>query len=145
MTTALQIVDGAAEELTVKTAEIPLESEDAQIFFDRMNDMLSEWADIGITKQFSEVFNLSDTVQIDRNAVAAVKYNLAIRCAPAFQKQVAMALGTVAQDSYNRLLASITHIDVEFPDTLPVGSGNQCNEATYLDDRFFPHQEEGNF
>jgi hypothetical protein len=145
MTTALQLVEGAAEELTVKTAEIPLESADAQIFLDRMNDMLSEWADIGITKQFSEVFNLSDTVQIDRNAVAAVKYNLAIRCAPAFQKQVAMALGTVAQDSYNRLLASITHIDVEFPDTLPVGSGNQCNEATYLDDRFFPHQEEGNF
>jgi hypothetical protein len=145
MTTALQIVEGAAEELTVKTAEIPLESADAQIFFDRMNDMLSEWADVGITPQFSEVFNLSDTVQVDRSAVAAVKYNLAIRCAPAFQKKVAMALGTSASDSYRRLLASITHIDVDFPDTLPVGSGNECAEASYLDDRFFPHQKEENF
>jgi hypothetical protein len=145
MTTALQIVEGAAEEITVKTAEIPLESADAMIFFNRMNDMLLEWADLGITPQFAEVYNLTDEIGIDRNAVAAVKYNLAIRCAPAFQKQVAMALGTVASDSYNRLLASITNINVEFPDTLPVGSGNECAEANYLDDRFFPSQKEENF
>jgi hypothetical protein len=145
MTTALQIIEGAAEHLTVKTAEIPLESADAQVFFNNMNDMLIEWSEVGVTKQFEEVFNLSDTVQIDRNAVSAVKYHLAIRCAPAFQKQVSMALGTSAQDSYNRLLASITNISVDFPDTLPVGSGNECAEASYLDDRFFPHQAEENF
>ena len=42
MTTANQIVNGAAEEIGVKTAEMPLEASDAQVILDRMNDMLTE-------------------------------------------------------------------------------------------------------
>lgn len=147
MTTAAQIVDGAAEEIGVKTAEIALEPEDAQIIFTRMNDMLSEWADSGITPGFKEVFDLTDTVDIDRNAVAAVKYNLAIRCAPAFKKTVSSALAAISGSTLDRLMASNSFIDVQFPDTLPVGSGNsQCDDNdNFFNNRFFPTNKKENF
>ena len=102
MTTAAQIVDGAAEEIGVKTAEIALEAADAQSILNRMNDMLLEWADSGLTPAFIEVFNLSDTVNVDRNAVAAVKFNLAIRCASAFQKVITQSLALSASSTDTR-------------------------------------------
>lgn len=145
MTTAAQIVDGAAEEIYIKTAEIALEAEDAQKIFERMNDMLLEWADIGITPGFKEVFNISDEVIIDRHAVAAVKYNLAIRCASVFKKQVSGALGEMSQSTLERLMASVDFIgDVAYPDTLPLGSGNECPDFN-LDNKFSPANKEDNF
>ena len=145
MTTALEIVNGAAEEIEVKTAEIALEADDAQIIFTRMNDLLLEWADIGLTPAFKEVFNLTDTVLIDGNARRAVKTNLAISCAPAFQKIVTQALAKVASDSFDRLAASTDFIgEIAYPDTLPIGSGNQCPDLN-SDSRFFNNNKKENF
>lgn len=145
MTTALDIVNGAAEDIGVKTAEVTLEAEDYQIIFNRMNDMLLEWADIGLTPAFKEVFNPTDVVAIDGNARRAVKANLAVYAAPAFQKIVTPALAEIASVSLSRLQASTDFIgDIEFPDTLPIGSGNQCESVdTYR--RFFPSNKDGNF
>ena len=145
MTTALEIVNGAAEDIGVKTAEVTLEAEDYQIIFNRMNDMLLEWADIGLTPAFKEVFNPTDVVEIDGNARRAVKTNLAIYAAPAFQKIVTPALAEMASTSLARLQASTDFIgDIEFPDTLPIGSGNQCESVdTYR--RFFTSNKETNF
>lgn len=145
MTTAKQIVDGAAEEIGVKTAEIQLEAADAQIIFDRMNDLLVEWADIGLTPEFQEVFSLDSTVQVNRNAVAAIKLHLAIRCASSFQKVVTQALVLTAADAIARLETSTAHIGpVAYPDTLPLGSGNDCGRF-YDDERFFPSNKKENF
>ena len=145
MTTALEIVNGAAEEIGVKTAEIALEAEDYQIIFNRMNDMLLEWADIGLTPAFNEVFNPSDVVEIDGNARRAVKTNLAVYSAAAFKKVVSPALAEMASVTVARLQASTDFIgDIEFPDTLPIGSGNQCESVeTYR--RFFTSNKETNF
>jgi hypothetical protein len=35
--------------------------------------------------------------------------------------------------------------DIEFPDTLPVGSGNRDDFYTYVDDNFFPRNTRRNF
>jgi len=145
MTTATQIINGAAEEIGVKTAEIALQSEDFQIILDRMNDMLSEWADLGRTPSFVDVSDGADTVSIDRNAVAAAKYNLAIRCASAFSKIVTPTLSALASDSLKNLQTSVNHIGkVAFPDTLPTGSGNDCPDS-FNEDRFFPANQMENF
>lgn len=143
MTTVLQIVNAAAERIGVKTAEIPLEAADYQVILEELNDMLSEWADSNITPTFTEVSNSTDTVNIERDAVGAVKANLAVRLAPIFLRPVTMELANSAMTTYNRLLASTVFIgEVAYPDTLPVGSGNECWE---YDQRFFNENKIENF
>ena len=146
MTTALQIVNGAAEELGIKTAEIALEADDYRAIFERMNDMLSEWAYSGMAPAFLPVVNATDEVLIDRNGVGAVKYNLAVRCASAFQRPVSQALAGMAEESLARLRsATLFTGQVEYPDSLPKGAGNRACEWGLDDDRFFPHNKKENF
>ena len=145
MTTAQQIIDGAAVKATIKTAELDLEAFEAQQILDDLNDMLVEWADIGLTPTFSEVTNLTDTVDIDRNAVGAVKDALSIRIAPSFSKPITQGMVLNANASRSRLEASQIFIgEVAYPDTLPTGSGNDCSE-TSIDRRFFTQNTKGNF
>jgi len=145
MTTVQQIVDGAAEEIFVKTAEINLEPGDFQAILTRMNDLGTEWADIGLLPAFVEVLNSTDTVNIDRNAVRAFKFNLAIDCAPAFQRSIVSSeLKSNANDALTRLRASQAKtINVAYPDTLPTGSGNDC--GIFSNDRFFDTNKKENF
>lgn len=145
MTTVLQIVEGSAEKIGVREAESPLEPADYQLILNEMNDMGTEWADIGLTPAFVEVFNEDDTVNIDRNAVSAFKNTLAIRIAPSFERIVTSALAKIADDTLNRLRASVIHIGpVAYPDTLPTGSGNDCG-GPFLNDRFFDQNKTENF
>lgn len=142
MTTVQQIIDGAAEELGVKTAEINLEPGDFQTILNRLNDLGTEWADKGLTPSFVEVFNSTDTVSIDRNAVAAFKYMLAGRCAPAFQRSIQPALTALISATMRDLEGSVVFIgEVALPDTLPRGSGNDA----FNDQRFYPQNQKENF
>ena len=145
MATLREVVSDAMEEIGAKTAEISLTSDELQAGIRRCNDMLLEWADLGITPGYIEVLNGDDVLNIDRNAVGAVKYNLAIRCAPSFQKIVTQALVLNARETKAMLETSAIHIGpVAFPDTLPLGSGNECGDF-YDDTRFFPQNKTENF
>ena len=145
MTTVLQIVNGSAEKLGVKSAESALEAGDFQVIVDEMNDMLTEWADNGLTPAFKEVTESDDTVDVDRNAVSAIKNNLAIRIAPSFQRVVQPSLALIAANSLQTLEASVIFIgEVALPDTLPSGSGNDCSNI-FSNDRFFPQNKKVNF
>lgn len=144
MTTMRVLVEDAFEEIGVKTAEVPLTNDELQSGIRRCNDMLLEWDDIGIIVGYSEVLNGDDTVNVERNAVAAVKYNLAIRLAPSYQKLVGAALAALASGTIEVLMASSTDLsNIAYPDTLPLGSGNQCaNNDT--NQRFFPNNKTDN-
>ena len=145
MTTAQQIIDGAAVKASIKTAEIDLEAFEFQQILDEMNDMLSEWADSGLTPSFSEVTNSSDTVNIDRNAVSAVKNALAIRIAPSFGKVISQGMVLIANESRSRLEASQIFIgEVAYPDSLPTGSGNDCADSS-ISRRFYTQNKQDNF
>ena len=145
MTTVLQIVNGAAEKLGIKTAEIALEAGDFQVILNEMNDLLTEWSDLGLTPAFKEVSETTDTVDVDRNAVSAIKNNLAIRIAPTFQKVVQQSLALIASDSLRALETSTVFIgQVAYPDTLPTGSGNECSNDA-IDRRFFTQNTTENF
>jgi hypothetical protein len=145
MTTVLQIVNGAAIKATIKTAEIDLEAFEFQQILDEMNDLLSEWADSGLTPAFVEVSNSTDTVNIDRNAVSAVKNALAIRIAPQFNKPITQGMVLNANDSKARLEASQIYIgEVAYPDSLPTGSGNEC-ARTEIERRFYTPNKKDNF
>lgn len=139
------IVEDAFEEIGVKTAEVELTGDELQSGIRRCNDMLLEWDDIGVIVGYSEVLNGDDTVNVERNAIGAVKYNLAIRLAPSFQKPITAALATVAGSTLDVLLASNTDLsNIAYPDTLPLGSGNQCG-SNDTNQRFFPNNKMDNF
>ena len=145
MTTMLEVVEDAFEEIGVKSAEVSLTSDELQSGIRRCNDMLTEWDDIGITVGYTPVLNGDDTVDIDRNAVGAAKYNLAVRLGPSFQKPISIALATIADSTLNTLMASVTDLsNVAYPDTLPIGSGNSCSNYD-TDSRFFPNNKPDNF
>ena len=145
MATMLEVVNDAMEEIEVKTAEIPLTSDELQSGIRRCNDLLAEWADLGLTPGYIEVFNGDDVLNVDRNAIRAIKKNLAMELAPSFQKPITQALAKCARESLESLENSAIHIgDVAFPDTLPLGSGNECN-TFYDDERFFPQNKTENF
>ena len=145
MTTMLEVVEDAFEEIGVKSAEVSLTSDELQSGIRRCNDMLAEWDDIGIIVGYTPVLNGDDTVDIDRNAVGATKYNLAVRLGPSFQKPISIALATIADSTLNTLMASVTDLsNVAYPDTLPIGSGNSCSNYD-TDSRFFPNNKPDNF
>ena len=140
-----EVVEDAAEEIGAKTAEIPLESDELQSGIRRCNDMLTEWDDIGIISGYNPVTNGDDVLEVDRNSIAAIKYNLAIRLAPSFRKVVSAALGQIASSTLSRLEASSAFIgEVAYTDTLPLGSGNQCADSD-TDRRFFNSNKKENF
>ena len=145
MTTIREVVQDAFEEIGVKTAEVSLTGDELQSGIRRCNDMLLEWDDIGIIVGYSEVLNCDDVINVERNAIGAIKYNLAIRLAPSFQKPIGAALVTIAGGTMDVLMASSTDIsNIAYPDTLPLGSGNQC-ASNDTDRRFFPNNKPDNF
>lgn len=141
----LEVIEDAFEEIGVKTAEVHLTSDETQSGLRRCNDMLTEWDDIGIITGYIPITNVDDTINVERNAIAAVKYNLAIRLAPSFQKPVGLALAAIASGTLKVLMASNTDLSqVAYPDSLPLGSGNECPN-TDTDRRFFPNNKTSNF
>jgi hypothetical protein len=144
MTTIREVVEDAFEEIGVKTAEVPLTDDELQSGIRRCNDMLTEWDDIGIIFGYKEVLNGDDAVNVDRNAVGAIKYCLAVRLAPSYQKLVSAALAAISTSTLDRLMASSTDLsEIAYPDTLPLGSGNECPD--YNGNRFFPSNKTDNF
>lgn len=145
MTTIREVVEDAFEELGVKTAEVPLTNDELQSGIRRCNDMLADWDDSGVIVGYIPVLNGDDTINIDRNAVGAVKYNLAIRLAPSYQKIVGNALAMLAGETLQSLEASMSDLSIiAYPDSLPMGSGNDC-QSNDTDRRFFPNNKTDNF
>ncbi|QDP63206.1 MAG: putative peptidoglycan hydrolase [Prokaryotic dsDNA virus sp.] len=144
MTTIREVVEDAFEEIGVKTAEVPLTNDELQSGIRRCNDMLTGWDDIGIIVGYTEVLSGDDTMKVDRSAVGAIKYNLAVRLAPSYQKVVSATLFALSTSTLDILMASNTDLsEIAYPDTLPVGSGNECPD--YNRNRFFPSNKTDNF
>ena len=145
MTTMLEVVQDALEDLGVKTAEIALTSDELQSGIRRVNDMLMEWSDLGLTPGYTESINGDDVLNVDRNAISAIKSNAALRLAPSFNKPISQALAMLASETKQSLETSSVFIgDVAFPDTLPIGSGNECSNF-YDETRFFDENKKANF
>lgn len=144
MTTALEIIIDASEEIGYKAAEVPMEAADIQLGLRKLNDMLAEWNGSGIKLGASPVELPADTVRIPRGAVAAVKLNLAGRLAVPFKQPITPELAAAIRASTQSLLRMLVKpIDVQFPSTMPSGSGNSCD--AFDDDTFLGEDQKVNF
>lgn len=136
MAKAEEFIRDAYEETVSVGADAPLTSVDAQKGLRYLNDLLFEWEAMGISLGFTEVDNLADDVTIPRSSFRAVKLNLAMQLAPAFDRVLNPATVVNARDAKQNLLAqTISIVSAGYPDTLPVGSGNTCGDV--YDRRFY--------
>lgn len=145
MATAQDVINRALAKIGVRAAESPLTAAETQDGLDALNDMLAAWENSGVTLGFLPVEKVSDTIRVPRHSLAAIKANLALIIAPEYGRVVNPALAVEARDSLNDLMISLSDIgDVNYPSTLPVGSGNECNDLGDTQ-RFFPDDQEVNF
>ena len=139
MALASEVIDRAASLIVVRAAEQPLTADEVNTFIELLNDMLTEWEAAGIALGFTKVHDRGDEMTVADSTLRAIKYNLAICAAPEFDKQVPPALSGIADASYRNLLMQfITPPSTSFPNTLPIGTGNECNGSI----RYFPGPEE---
>lgn len=145
MTTMREVVEDAMEDITVKKAEVALTDDELQSGIRRLNDMLAQWNELGIIVGYNPVTNGDDVLELEPAATAAVKAKLAIKLAPSYSKVVTPALVENAREAMEMLETANSHIgEIAYPDTLPIGSGNQCpSTSTYQ--RFFNSNKPDNF
>ncbi len=155
MSTARQVVNGAIKLLAVRPAESPLTDAELIDGLEAMNDMLNEWKDDGIYIDFETVDDLDETLYVDEGVIGAIKSNLAIYISPEYSdKGIPQWLAQRAIDSKKTVRAKRLEENLErsmYPDTLPVGSGNEWNNnvpdgdsaGNTLDSRFYPPNRRG--
>lgn len=143
MATGSDIVNGALRKLGVNPSDSAITGQEMLDGIESMNDMLIEWENSGIVLGFAPIADSADTVRIPRGTENAVKANLAGRMASDYSKQIQPALAAEIGASSDNMLRIIQGApDVDYPDNLPRGSGNECWSE---DKRFFPEVEEDNF
>lgn len=146
MTTALQVIERAFSKAGVKPAEAPLTASEISDGLDTLNDLLSEWGTNGPLKDAVPVESVDDDLIIPRFAFGAVKANLAIRLAGEYDRTITQAMAFDATSSLSELVkATINLSDIDFPSTLPVGSGNMDNLFVGVRDEFFRESKKRNF
>lgn len=154
MATARDIVVGALRLLGVKPAESPISAAEIQDGLESLNDMMAEWEERSIFTGFSALGTADDPVEVPDSAIGAIKANLAIYIAPEYDKSVSVELAKRAKDGLTSVRASLIEVAAsEYPDSLPVGSGNHENSYTtngdvpgnVTDSRFYPENEKRNF
>lgn len=146
MTTALHMIKRAFSMAGIKPAETPLTASETNDGRDLMNDMLAAWDANGTLEGVPLVSDVNDTVDAPRYADWAIKANLSILIRHEYDIPVTQGAAFAASQSFAAMVnADVELFDIEFPDTLPIGSGNRDNYYSYVDDVFFPRNTKRNF
>ena len=145
MATAADIIRGALRKIQTLGSESPIEPDEITDGLEDLNDWASALEASKLQLGFSPVANPADTVNIPSQCVGMYKNNLAMYIAGEYGAPITQTLAQAARDSMNQALISFAPvIEVEFPDTLPIGSGNECDLIT-RDQRFFKPNSTENF
>lgn len=146
MTTAIDLISGALEHLGINPSDSPITGGQLNRGIRRLNGLLSTWESSGILLGFSRIKNGADVVRVPFEAEQAIESSLAALLAPSYSKGITPTLSAIITDMMNKMLRSITEpINVEYPDTLPVGSGNDCQSETVFRENFFNENSKENF
>jgi len=146
MPTVTEIVTGALQLLEIRTAESAITADEAEDGLTALNDMMNEWNVDGINIGYETLDDVEDEVFVTLGSIGAIKSNLAIYIAPEYGRIVTPGLEVRALRSKRSLRASIPLNQSQYPDTLPIGSGNEDNNFTpngdspggLRDSRFYP-------
>ena len=141
MATAEAVLDRAFSKAGVKRAGISLTSDEYDTGIDLMNDLLAQWASIGISLRYTRIGKKEENVTVQNWALKVLKSNLAPLIAGEFDKPLTAIMLSEASGDFKLLLKRKVRLDETYlPDTLPVGSGNNPDNLTG-NGNFFPDQD----
>ena len=145
MTTAADIIKGALRRIQVIASETPIEADEIQDGLEDLNDFGSQTETGFIALGFIPMSSAADTINIPLEANGFYKDHLAIYLAGQYGAPVPQTLLASAELSKAMVLNTFQGpIDVEFPDTLPLGTGNTCDN-TFENQKFFKPNNSENF
>lgn len=138
METASDIVKDALQEILVQASEQSVQAVDFQTGIRYLNRMmLSFESPGGIRLGYTEVSNAADLITVPNGAIEGIIFNLALRLAPSYDITPSIDLKRNARtglDAMRKL--GLVFRETKFPDTLPIGSGNEVWENRVFGDHF---------
>lgn len=140
--TAGDIIKDALGEITVLGAEAPVEAVDAQAGIRYLNRMMAAFDADGIDLGYTEVNGLADDITVPAGANAGMVSQLAVMLWDQFSngEPVPSTLLARAISGKNTMRnIAVTVGASEYPDTLPIGSGNEGDYSGY--NHFYPDLE----
>lgn len=136
MTQVAQIVQDALLELRVIGSNEAPDDDDARDCVRSLNTMMREWEVDGVSLGWTDVADVTDTLPVPPEAEGALTYNLAVRMAAQFGKELRPDTLQKADSGKTRLMNQIAlneAAQVSYPD-LPIG--NRQPYGTWRDGYF---------
>lgn len=142
MTTAATVEKAILQEILVQDSEAPLQAIEFQDCTFAMNNFMFELAADGVDLGYTEVTNLGDLITIPQGAMNGLIKNVAFMLSVQFDVAPTQALIAQAGNGLRVMTKIAVQIPAQiFPDTLPVGSGNECNTSI----RFYGNEQDAIF
>ncbi len=137
MPLASEIVEKALTHIGVKVEGVTLSDKEISDTIEGLNDMMTEWASVGINLGYQKVTAMADETDLPDWALAAVKFELAAREAPGYGKVLPASLVALGSNAKRAVVKRTSQIPfVNFPNTLPVGAGNSPYRGSF--GNYFP-------
>lgn len=153
--TAGTVIKSALQEILVQASEAPLEPAEVSDAITYLNRMMAKYSSMGISLGYTAVTAISDTITVNDGAIDGMVANLAVRMHPQFSAPgtpIPIALVQSAKDGLDvmRMIAIDSIGPTAYPDTLPIGSGNEsrtfgCTNHFYSGDDEAVLTESGGF
>ena len=138
MEQAGDIVKDALTEITVLGAEAPVEPTDAQGAIRYMNRMMAALDAKGVDLGYTEVTTFGDDVTVPAGAYEGMVALLAVKLWTQYsdgQPPPPVLVASVIDGLNTMRVLAVTVGATEFPNTLPIGSGNEGD--TTFDEHFY--------
>ena len=144
METAETVINDALQEIYINANEQPIQAIDFQFALRNMNRMMSQFDSDGIALGYTIVDNAADAITIPDGAINGLIKNLALRLANSFDMPVSQNLALDAKEGKDTMRnIAVVPQPMEFPDTLPIGSGNEQDVARTS--HFYPGEQDEQF
>ncbi len=138
METAESVVTDILQEILVQASEQPIEAVNFQFVVRYMNRYMAQLA-VTIPLGYTTVKNPSDLITIPDGAINGLIFNVALKVLNSFDIDVGPTLATNANDGlFAMRKLSRNLVSTKHPSTLPIGSGNECNNDSQ---RFYSGEE----
>lgn len=142
MATAEQVASASLGWILEKDAIAPLTAGEIEDFIFAMNNYMLALDGENVTLGYTVVTSAADEITIPAGTLRGLIANMAIELSPSFDATENPRLNQIAIDGLKQMrLIGQSMGDSAFPDTLPIGSGNENDGGSWNWFHFFEGEE----